>query len=294
MAVVGGAMERNTVHDGPRRAATARFRGLSIRRSRAMLWSVPVVLTAVWVVVGLVFYGAAAMMPNLIAGLASAPLDFIVATVVVDRVLSSRQRREWDFASRELSKRASEAFVDIMRLIYVGETAEALRYNIARYAEFVSLAERHLGDLRSHVESSATVFGPHTYERCRRVERRLSWCLDRLRPEPGEAKVRPDLLSLMERTAVIVLGLLRDGGGYRRELDEAESAVTSVRWGRQGEDGRILVGRLEAQSLVLASLQSDTNAQVIRSIGEDVDGDFSIPYFMIDYVLLVGARTAAP
>jgi hypothetical protein len=249
----------------------------------------PLVVAAACSALGIAAYGESAMMPNLIAGLATMPLDFLVAIIVVERVLSSRQRKEWDFSLRELARRASEGFVDIMRLVYVSDTPEALRVNIGRYSEFVTLAERHVSDLRSHVEGSSTILGPHTYEMARRVERRITWCLDQLRPIPKDARDNSHLLNLLTQAATSIFVLVREGGWYQSDIAAAEAAVKNT----HTEGGRALSDRLTAQTYLLTSMQSAGAASPIRGIGGDVDGEFSVGYFMIDYIILSAAQVAS-
>jgi hypothetical protein len=245
-----------------------------------------VLLAVAWSVIGLALYGSSAMMPNLLAGLAGASVEVAVASLVVDRLMTRHQRRAWDFAYRALAKLGSETFVDVMRLMFVSFSVAALEANIARYHYFVQLAKRHLDDLRSHIESSAAALDPSTHDQYRRVERRLSWCLEHLREAPTHAGDNKDLLVLLSETAPLLFELLtNDGDGHRPELAVAESSVAQTRPANQGGVSQMdwLESRLPAQSLLLEQLQG--NARQIFSISEDVDGDFSIPYFMIDYLL---------
>ncbi|MFS8103353.1 hypothetical protein LFM09_40125 [Lentzea alba] len=53
----------------------------------------------VWSAVGLALYGSQ-MTPDLLAELAGVSFEVAVAALIVERVMSRRQRREWDFAYR--------------------------------------------------------------------------------------------------------------------------------------------------------------------------------------------------
>jgi hypothetical protein len=152
----------------------------------ALAGAVAFLLALAWSAIGLLLYGQD-MTPNLLAELAGVSVEVAVAALIVDRLMSRHQRQQWDFAYRALAKQASEAFVDVMRLVDVRGSAAALPANLPRYGYFVQLGEQHLGDLRSHIESSATALDPHTHEQYRRVERRLSWCLGQLRTTPTHA-----------------------------------------------------------------------------------------------------------
>jgi hypothetical protein len=253
-----------------------------------------VLLTVIWSAIGIVLYGADAMMPNLLAGLAGASLEVAVAALVVDRLTARHQRREWDFAYRELARRGSEAFVDVMRLTFISSSPEALAANIDLYGYFVQLAYRHLGDLRSDIESSASVLNVNTHEQYRRVERRISWCLDQLQDSPTEATISDDLLSILNETANFLFDLLSgDGDGHQIELADAKSSVTQARETSRKSipEHRAIEYRLLAQSILLENQKYAP--RLISSISEDIDGDFSIPYFMIDYLLLADTRAGS-
>lgn len=253
---------------------------------------IAILLAVAWSALGITLYGSNAMMPNLLAGLAGASLEVAVAALVVDRLMSRYQRREWDFAYRALAKRGSEAFVDIMRLMFASSSAAALEANIARYQYFVQLAKQHLDDLRSYIESSAAALDPHTHDQYRRVERRLSWCLGQLWEAPTRAGDNKDLLVLLSETAPLLFELLsNDGDRHQMELAAAESSVAQAMSAnrRSGSQKDWLEGRLRAQSLLLEQLRG-TSRQIV-SISQDVDSDFSIPYFMIDYLLLAKAQS---
>ncbi|MFT7837763.1 hypothetical protein Q5530_16635 [Saccharothrix sp. BKS2] len=240
-----------------------------------------------WSTVGLALYGGD-MTPNLLAELAGVSFEVAVVALIVERVMSRRQRREWDFAYRALAERSSEAFVDIMRLIFSRSSKAALNANLSRYSSFVHLAEQHLGDLRSHIEGSATALDSGTHQQYRRVERRLAWCLGRLRVPPNRASHDEDLLSLLRATAILVFELLsKDGDGHRVELRTAESSLIEAQGGRGDHvfvSDSFLENRLGAQSALLRR-QAGKQGQ-LDSISQDVDNEYSIPYFMIDYLLL--------
>jgi len=133
------------------------------------------------------------MTPNLLAELAGVSFEVAVVALIVERVMSRRQRREWDFAYRALAERSSEAFVDVMRLIFSRSSEAAPDANMSRYSSFVHLAEQHLGDLRSHIEGSAAALDSNTHQQYRRVERRLAWCLGTLLVPPTRAGDGADL-----------------------------------------------------------------------------------------------------
>lgn len=280
-----------TVMDGirrPRRSPQTRslsttHNGPLSHRGRTLLLATPIALAAACATIGILVYGAPAFMPNLLAELAGMPLDFMIAILVVERVLNRRQRHEWDFALRELARRSSEAFVDVMRLVFVGSSPEALQANIDRYKTFTTIAARHIDDLRSHLESSAAVLGPHTYEAARRIERRLAWALDQLTGIPSEAGLRTDIVKMMKPTSSYVFDLLRNGDWYTAEIASARRAVSAT--GHAHPDPR-LAGRMQAQVHLLHDLRKTDPAGPIFGIGGDVDGILSVPYFVIDYLLL--------
>ncbi len=239
--------------------------------------SVALALALVWSAIGLVLYGQD-MTPNLLAELAGVSVEVAVAALIVDRLMSRHQRQQWDFAYRALAKQASEAFVDVMRLVDVRGSVAALQANLSRYEFFVQLGEQHLGDLRSHIESSATALDPHTHEQYRRVERRLSWCLGQLRTTPAYAESHQDLFVLLRETATLLFQLLsKDGDGHRAELAAAQSSVAQARptsdEHRDRDDG--LDGRLRAQTLLLTEIRGERRP--ISSISQDVDSDFFDP-----------------
>jgi hypothetical protein len=158
---------------------------------------------------------------------------------------------------------------------------------------FIEMAVRHIDDLRSHLESSAAVLGPHTYEVARRVERRLAWALNRLMAVPAEAGLRTDVIELMKPTSSYVFDLLQNGDWYAGEIASARKAVSATGHVRTSADRGRLAGRMEAQMQLLRALKEANPEQVVRGIGWDVDGNLSVPYFMIDYLLLESEEGAA-
>ncbi|GAB2815492.1 hypothetical protein GCM10027176_20200 [Actinoallomurus bryophytorum] len=248
--------------------------------------SVAFLLATGWSIIGLVIYGGE-MVPNLIAELAGVSLEVAIVALIVERLMARHQRWQWDFAYRALAKRASEVFVDVVRLVFVHSSNEALHANLPRYGYFVQLAQQHLDELRSHIEGSATALDSSTHEEYRRMERRFSWCIRQLLEASTDSNARVDLYPLLSKIATSVFELLTQvDGDHRRILSVAESCVATASSSQLAhvEQGGIFTNRLAAQSLLLEELGSEYGQ--ISSIAQDVDCDYSIPYFMIDYLLL--------
>ncbi|SFR27543.1 hypothetical protein SAMN04488564_11197 [Lentzea waywayandensis] len=246
------------------------------------------VSAVVWSTVGLVLHGND-MTPNLLAELAGVSLEISVVALIVERVMNKQKRREWDFAYRALAERSCEAFVDVMRLIFSRSSEAILNVNLSRYPSFVHLAEQHRGDLRSHIEGSASALDPSTHKQYRRVERRLAWCLGRLQVPTVNVSGDATLLPLLRDTAELLFELLsKDGDDHHPELTVARSSLIEVQGGRSEDlvtSEHFLENRYGAQSALLR--RHDSERKPLASIGQDVDNEYSIPYFMIDYLLLV-------
>ncbi|QXJ25742.1 hypothetical protein AGRA3207_007281 [Actinomadura graeca] len=243
-------------------------------------------LVILWSTLGIVLYGGD-MIPNLIAELAGVSLEIAIAILVIERLVSRHQRWQWDFAYRALARRACETFVDVMRLVFVGSSSSTLEENLPRYQEYIDICQQHLGELRSHIEGSASALDFATHEDYRRVERRLSWCLGQLKKNPRSVGVDPDLISLLRETAIEIFELMvRSDGSHEAILMVAESSVARARSSRilDHTQSGLLTGRLAAQTFLLEGL--GPRQRQIFSISQDVDNDYSIPYFMIDYLLL--------
>lgn len=87
--------------------------------------------------------------------------------------------------------------------------------------------------------------------------------------------------------------LSEEGDGHRTELVAAESAVARARPANNepAAQANVLESRLPAQSLLLRELRGELRP--ISSISQDIDNDFSIPYFMIDYLFLTRTQRAS-
>jgi hypothetical protein len=235
-------------------------------------------LAATWAVSGFALYGSE-MTPNLLAELAGVSLEVAVAALVIHGVMSRYQRRQWDFAYQALADRVAESFVDVMRLLSVRLTTEALVVNGDRYGLFVTTAQEHLADLRSHIEGASTALDPRTHQLCRKIERRLAWCLAQLRTRPETADRPAKVWQECRVAAAMGFELIhRDGEGHVVELATARDAVAAA-----ADIDDFVRRRLTAQSLLLDALR-DVRPD-IGSIGLDIDHDYAISYFLIDCLL---------
>ncbi|GLY86138.1 hypothetical protein Airi02_040670 [Actinoallomurus iriomotensis] len=245
-----------------------------------------------WSTVGLLFYGGE-MTPNLVAELAGVSLEVGIAALIVERLMTRHQRWQWDFAYRAFAKRASEVFVDVMRLLFVRSSDGPLQVNHPRYAYFVRLAHQHLAELRSHIEGSATALDSDTHEKYRRVERRLSWCIAQMQDVPTSPDYQRNLYTLLSETATVIFDLLLQADGKNQAFLVIARSCVSKASSMRREDAKqvgIFLDRSDAQTLMLKELVPERRP--ISSIVQDVDCDYSIPYFMIDYLLLTREEDA--
>ena len=79
--------------------------------------------------------------------------EAVLVVLVLDQIAHSHARHEWSFVRRVVGERMAASMVDIMRLLFVRWSPLAHSANHERHNEFVEIAELHLEDFRSNLQS---------------------------------------------------------------------------------------------------------------------------------------------
>jgi hypothetical protein len=266
-------------------------------RAKAM-GIVALVCAALIFACGAIVYGGA-MGPHAFATAAAILAEAALVLLVLDRVQTAQQHRDWRFVRQLVGQRMVAAMVDVVRLCNVRWNAIVLEANIERYPEFLRLAELHLADLRSNLEGLALAAEPADYEHARRIETRLGWLVRYLYERPPTASTPGAELPVVESTATLIRRYLLSGNDPTVALafSSASEVVSAnvdahrgVRFAVQSD--AFWQARMEAQTRLIDRRDPPT---ALPGILYDIDGDLAMSYFAVDCLLLeiTGAREEA-
>jgi hypothetical protein len=160
---------------------------------------------------GRLLYGDS-MTVNILSGLFELLLSVAVAVFIIDRVSRMQARKDWKVAYGAVSGLLAAAFIDVMRLLFLRLNEQNYAANRTRYGEFISIADLHMSALRSSIEGFAMAFEPRSLQLVRSVDLRLSWLMNRLRPDPGKPQQVEDHLRRTHEIAEDIAVLLRRQG----------------------------------------------------------------------------------
>jgi hypothetical protein len=188
-------------------------------------------------------------------------------------------------ASALLAEALAMLHVDLMRLAVVIFDPAANRANHNRIAEFFKVADDQVAALDLQLASATKDLpkevlreGQAIRTNCVKTRQALKYAERNVGPRPILANLRgvaERIKRLLESTAPSV---------HRDNINEARAALSRAPLAEGPEIGRIADRRCRAQSNLLESSS-------LRSIAEDFDQTLAVPYFLIDYLLLV--ETAA-
>ena len=196
------------------------------------------------------------------------------------------------FGGQAISQTMAMLFVDLMRLLYVASSDVAKGANVERYVEFIRLADQHFDDLRSRIAASSVILDAHSHKQIDQLELRLSWMLGRLKNGPNlSGEYRSYFTKMMQiGTALHELCLGAAGEHYQSITTHVEENVErSLKQSRRGVGSPSLnetfLLRLKLQTELLSESHELENSS-ISTIADDMDQDFAIRYFVLDYQLL--------
>lgn len=220
--------------------------------------------------------------PHIYATLAGVFAEAALVVLVLDQISRNQERREWSFVRRAVGERIAAAMVDVMRLFVVRWSPMAYEANNARYDEFVTVAELHLADLRSNLQSLALGAEPRDYREARRIELRLAWLIRYLRVGTA-SPTHPDreLLFVVTETARLTKNFLHRESRYAPTLATAAQTVART---RVVDADAFFTARQEAQATVSQLEVGDSRSP--SGIMFDVEGELALKYFAIDSSLL--------
>ncbi len=169
-------------------------------------------------------------------------------------------------------------FVDVMRMLYTMVAPAARAANVARFGEFVRIAEQHWGVLRTHIALQATMLPPSLRILVSRVDSRLSGLL-------GKCKSGPDLtvreLQLAFELAQSTASQIEVLGNQVPEYLALKEEVHRLAIGCHPATLDELFGtRLDLQNEIL-QLRTD-----LRTIADDMEMKLALLYCAIDQELL--------
>jgi hypothetical protein len=122
-----------------------------------------------------------AMQSNLLAEGAGLLLEIAVAVILVDWVISRRDKSRWKHAYPIVSDRLATAYTDVMRLLYVASTKSAgAASDVTRYREFYDRLCSNLDHLRSTIEGFVLAFDSPSHYTLRALELKMRWLKDHL------------------------------------------------------------------------------------------------------------------
>ena len=196
------------------------------------------------------------------------------------------------FARRIISQTMTMVFVDLMRLLYVAVSDTARAANVARYSEFIDIAEQHFADLRSHLARASIELNAQLNELSLQLERRLSWILGRLKRGPDLSGNEDEYFKKMKQIGQQLNSFCTTAIGkeYENTIHQVDTHLS-----RAIEDSGIAVEtaslndifrlRLYVQTQLLHNSRSVDGARIF-TIADDMDQDFGIYYFALDQKLL--------
>jgi hypothetical protein len=112
------------------------------------------------------------MGPHIYATVAGVFAEAALVVLVLDQIARNHERHEWPSVRRAVGVRMAASMVDIVRLLLVQWSPIAYHGNHTRHGEFVEIADLHLSDLRSNLQSLALGAEPRDYLDARRIELR--------------------------------------------------------------------------------------------------------------------------
>ncbi|HEX7333208.1 MAG TPA: DUF4062 domain-containing protein [Pyrinomonadaceae bacterium] len=193
-------------------------------------------------------------------------------------------------AGRAISQTMAMVFVDLMRLLYVASSRLARDANSDRYQEFIDLADRHFGDLRSRIATYSFALDGKCHEEINQLELRLSWMM-------GRVKLKRDLSNSYEYhfetmrqtgnklnsfcTANLTEQYKND---YENTVAKATSILAEPPVNLESLDDLWQL-RLNSQRRLLKDARESGGARIF-TIADDMEQTYSILYFAIDYLLL--------
>lgn len=149
--------------------------------SAPVLLAVGALVAAISIAGGSLYAHRTEMQFNLLAELAGVLFEVAVVVLIVDWLVERRDRQRWRHAYPMISDRLATAFVDAMRLLYVGSSKEAgYADDLSRYPAFHTRLSRNLEVLRSTIEGFAVAIESSAHYAVRDMELKLRWLHDRL------------------------------------------------------------------------------------------------------------------
>ena len=198
--------------------------------------------------------------------------------------LADRAKFSW------IAELLAAAFVDEMRMFYVGAGERARRTNAHRYGEFRKMAEGHFADFDRQMARFSKELPENAIAQLRTLEPRLRAVLEQLAPAP----CAPDRVEQLRGQLTEIARLLKTfcvdlAVGNFEEIRARVDQIAGAKWRSKPAVGQdtdaIFRLRLEIQTEYLSQAQIG-NPEPIRTIATDYNQTFALAYYLIDLWLL--------
>jgi hypothetical protein len=217
------------------------------------------------------------------------------AQVKLAAVMASLSERTLDrqrLAARWIVEIIAAVLVDEMRMLYVGASSIARRFNADRYSEFIGIAEQHIGDFNNQFKRYAGDLAIEFISKVRAIEQRYIWAYSRLKTGLCTPDMSRRLFQEMKITAeqMHILCSSSDNNGYK-SVDEMIAEIAQNVWDNSGRPcGLELLDalwrtRLNIQSIFLKRIQEGVELPIL-TIADDMHQSFALAYFVIDRWLM--------
>jgi hypothetical protein len=220
------------------------------------------------------------MGPHAIATIAGILGEAALVVLVLDRITRAQERRDWAIARRTAGELMAASAVDVMRLCGVRWSRQAYGAHIDRYEEFVRIADIHFADLRSNLQALVVGVSPDENHDARRIEMRIAWLLEHLRPRPTTASRPAYDLEVVAATATLVHQFVSRDPELLGAIQAARKVAEDVAVDPKRDAEAFWSARMRLQTDLLAG------GNLARGIWFDMEGELAVKYFALDAVLL--------
>ncbi|KYK49183.1 hypothetical protein A1D31_25655 [Bradyrhizobium liaoningense] len=222
-------------------------------------------------------------------------IDCIIVTLVVERVISSNERRKWRFSQKLISQALASLYLDVMRLLYVSRLPED-HIDRPGEREFLSIAELHIAAVRSYVEGFSPYLSEDVHREVRRIEAVLCFLHRHFKDLAISTKegFRLDANVTFEQLRITcgdaaLFARRFDGLETKRAAEDVSRALTSAEGADRpsapidGPDGFFRI-RWLLQSAVLRVYREKAKQESILPSGirYDIEGELALRYLLLD------------
>jgi hypothetical protein len=244
----------------------------------------------------------------LLVGLAILSFELFLIYVVVDQLLAARDRKRRQYAYTATARVLATCVVDVTRLLYL-TTTNSDNPERERLAEFLTMTDSHLHDLRSYIEGFASILDDDSHSIARKLEAKLRWLYRSLSGREEVERVHLDNQSavdyftemcalsgdLFDFVADLSLKKFANDWQETKRICEPELQKQFLDFGDLKGRRSFMKVRFACQSKLgsVSSVRGILGAEgpLIRC---DVDGSLGMRYYLIDNLLFQSCRRGSP